>query len=78
MRFCGFTIGNWRFDRNNEREINDDIRYNPRATRALGAGLGYLYGALERDRSKVNEVTLKEGTELGVRLASLLTVALSH
>lgn len=42
---------------------------------ALGAGLGYLYGALEKDSSKVNDVRLKEGTELGVRLDSRLTYA---
>lgn len=37
---------------------------------AIGAGLGYLFGALEKDRSKVNDVRLKEGTQLGVRLDS--------
>lgn len=35
---------------------------------ALGAALGYLGGALEKHKSDVRDVTLKEGTKIGVRL----------
>ena len=36
---------------------------------AIGAGLGYLFGALQKDHSKkVSDVALKSGTEMGVRL----------
>jgi hypothetical protein len=45
---------------------------------ALGAGLGYLYGALEKDKSKVNDVHLKEGTQMGVRLGRSFTYARSQ
>jgi len=48
--------------------VQDDDKKNAVRDTALGAGLGYLYGALEKDRSKVNDVKLKAGTEMGVRL----------
>ena len=35
---------------------------------AIGGGLGYLFGALQKSGSRPNNVTLKAGTKLGVRL----------
>ena len=40
----------------------------------LGAGLGYLAGSLEKNRKQPNDVTLKEGTNLGVRLDRALSL----
>lgn len=42
---------------------------------ALGAGLGYLYGALEKSDKKPNDVSLKAGTEMGVRLERSVTLS---
>ncbi len=40
---------------------------------AIGAGLGYLYGALEKGKNSPRDVKLKKGTQLGIRLDSKLT-----
>lgn len=40
----------------------------------IGAALGFLFGEIEKDPSKSNDVTLKEGTALGVRLESPITL----
>jgi len=42
---------------------------------ALGAGLGYLFGALEKGKNNPKDVYLKAGTEMGVRLDRSLSVA---
>lgn len=39
----------------------------------LGAGLGYLLGSLQKGDTRANDVTLKEGTEMGVKLKSGLS-----
>ena len=44
----------------------------------LGAGLGYLAGSLEKNRQQPNDVTLKEGSKLGVRLDRRLTLTSSR
>ena len=41
----------------------------------LGAGLGYLFGSLEKNKPQPNDVTLKTGTQVGVRLDRSLVVA---
>ena len=41
----------------------------------LGAGLGYLFGSLEKNKKTPNDVTLKTGTQVGVRLDSALQTA---
>ncbi|HZO87131.1 MAG TPA: copper amine oxidase N-terminal domain-containing protein [Chthonomonadaceae bacterium] len=40
-----------------------------------GAGLGYLYGALQKGNTEVKDVTLKPGTEFGVRLDRRLVLS---
>ena len=40
----------------------------------LGAGLGYLAGSLEKNRKTPNDVTLKSGTTLGVKLDRTLSL----
>ncbi len=41
----------------------------------IGAGLGYLFGALEKGKTDPKDVNLKIGTEMGVRLDRSLSVA---
>ena len=41
----------------------------------IGAGLGYLLGSLEKNKPHPNDVNLKEGTKVGVRLDKSLRVA---
>jgi hypothetical protein len=41
----------------------------------IGGALGYLAGSLEKGKSEVNDVTLKEGTEMGVRLERSVRVS---
>ncbi len=41
----------------------------------LGAGLGYLFGSLEKSNNSPKDVNLKVGTEMGVRLDKSLSVA---
>jgi len=40
----------------------------------LGAALGFLYGEIQKDPAKSNDVTLKEGTAFGVRLEEPMTI----
>lgn len=40
----------------------------------IGAALGFLAGELQNDRTKINDVTLKEGTAFGVRLNSPISI----
>lgn len=42
---------------------------------ALGAGLGYLFGALQKSGSEPHDVLLKPGTEIGVRLDSRVVLS---
>ena len=42
---------------------------------AIGGGLGYLFGALQKGQSKARDVDLKPGTELGVRVDRNVTLA---
>jgi len=41
----------------------------------LGAGLGYLFGSLQKSHNDPRDVTLKPGTEMGVRLDRRLTLS---
>jgi hypothetical protein len=41
----------------------------------LGGGLGYLYGALEKGKSNPRDVTLRSGTDIGVRIDRPVTLA---
>jgi len=41
----------------------------------IGAGLGYLFGSLEKSNNNPKNVSLKPGTEMGVRIDSRLSVA---
>ena len=42
---------------------------------AIGGGLGYLFGSLQKGQNQTRDVDLKPGTELGVRLDSGVSVA---
>jgi len=42
---------------------------------AIGAGLGYLFGALDKSNNNPKNVVLKPGTEMGVRVDSRMTVS---
>lgn len=41
----------------------------------IGGGLGYLYSSLQKGQSQAHDVTLKTGTEMGVRLDRSLSLA---
>lgn len=41
----------------------------------IGGGLGYLFGTLDKSHSNARDVTLKSGTELGVRLDRTVTTS---
>lgn len=41
----------------------------------LGGGLGYLFGTLDKSKGDPKEVTLKPGTEMGVRLDKEVTIS---
>jgi len=41
----------------------------------IGGGLGYLFGSLQKGGSEPRDVSLKQGTELGVRLDRQITLA---
>jgi hypothetical protein len=43
-------------------------KHRPVQDTAIGAGLGYLYGALEKGKNNPRDVRLKRGTQVGVRL----------
>ena len=45
-------------------------KHRPIQDTAIGAGLGYLYGALEKGKDGPRDVKLKRGTQLGIRLDS--------
>ena len=45
---------------------------------ALGGALGYLAGALEKNKKQPHDVDLKEGTEVGVRLDKTIRIAASE
>lgn len=41
----------------------------------IGGALGYLAGSLEKGKSETRDITLKQGTEIGVRLERSVTVS---
>lgn len=43
----------------------------------IGAALGFLYGEIQKDPKKSNDVTLSEGTAFGVRLESPVTIRIA-